>query len=261
MGKLDRKVALVTGAARGIGKAVALTLAREGADVVVNYVKSHEQAEEVTEEIRQMGRRAKAVQADVSKKQAVEKLVETTVADFERLDILVNNAGITRHASLLEMAEEDWDLVLAVNLKGAFLCTQTAAQHMVKNKYGKIVNIASIMGISTVFQRQPNYAASKAGLIQLTKNAAIELGPYGINVNAIAAGLIVTDILYLRRSPAEVDRLIDQRSKQSALRRPGTPQDMANIALFLSSEDSSFITGQVIIADGGCFEGSVPLKA
>ena len=150
------------------------------------------------------------------------------------------------------MAEEDWDVVLDVNLKGVFLCTQAAAKYMVERRYGKIINIASITGQSTGFvPGQSNYAASKAGIIQLTRVCAQELGPYGINVNAIAPGLIITDILYTNKTQEEVDRWVEEREKLAVLGRAGRTQDIANLALFLASDDSSFITGQVIASDGG----------
>jgi 3-oxoacyl-[acyl-carrier protein] reductase len=248
MGKLDQRVALVTGGARGIGKQIALTFAREGADIVLGDLI---EAETVAREIRVLGRKALAVKADISKKAEVEHLVRTTLAHFPKIDILVNNAGISRRAAFLEMTEEDWDAVLTVNLKGVFLCTQAAAKHMIKQKYGKIINIGSIYGLNAIVTGQANYAVSKAGVIQLTKFCALELGPYGINVNAIAPGMVATEMLYTQRSPEEVERRIEKRSGQTALGRVGHPQDIANIALFLASEDSSLITGQVIVSDGG----------
>lgn len=248
MGKLDQRVALVTGGARGIGKQIALTFAREGADIAVGDLV---EAEAVAREIRALGRKALAVKGDVSKKVDVEHLVRATLAHFRKIDILVNNAGISRRATFLEMTEEDWDAVLTVNLKGVFLCTQAAAKHMSKQKYGKIINIGSIYGLNTIVSGQSNYAVSKAGVIQLTKFCALELGPYGINVNAIAPGMVVTEMLHTQRSPEEVERRLEKRSKRTALGRVGHPQDIANIALFLASEDSSLITGQVIVSDGG----------
>lgn len=250
MAKLDKKVAIITGAARGIGKQIALTFAREGADVVIADLL---EMEPVAREIKEMGRQTLTVKADISKKEQVANLVEKTIAQFGKIDILVNNAGVTRRAPLLELTEEDWDGVLDVNLKGVFLCTQAAAKHMVHRKYGKIVNIASIAGLvgASLPWIAVNYAVSKAGVIRLTKSCSKELGPYGINVNAIAPGLILTEIHFSSRTAEQAQDFRDEELKAMPIGRAGTPQDIANIALFLSSDDASLITGQTIIADGG----------
>lgn len=250
MGKLDQKVAVITGGARGIGKQIALTFAKEGADVVIGDVI---EMEDVGQEIKNMGRKVVTIKADVSKKTDVKNIFDTAIANFKRVDILVNNAGISRNASLMEMTEEDWDIVLSVNLKGVFLCTQAAAKHMIEQRYGKIINIASIAGLvgASLPWISPCYAASKAGVIRLTKSCSKDLAPYGINVNAIAPGFVLTELHYTSRSPEEAKRFREEEIKAMPMGRAGTPQDIANIALFLASEDSSLITGQIIVADAG----------
>ncbi|MFC1907468.1 SDR family NAD(P)-dependent oxidoreductase [Chloroflexota bacterium] len=250
MRKLDKKVAVITGSARGIGKQIALTFASEGANIVVSDVRT-EEMEATAKEIKDLGRKVINVKADVSKKEEVKKLIDTTIDNFNKVDILVNNAGITRQASLLEMTEDEWDDVLDVNLKGVFLCTQAAAKYMIEKKYGKIISIASVDGLGGTKLRAANYAASKAGVIQLTKSYARELGTYGININAIAPGLVVTDFISTGRTPKQVEQLLEERRKLALLGRLGFPQDIANVALFLASDDSSYITGQVIVSDGG----------
>lgn len=246
MGKLAQKVAVITGGARGIGKQIALTFASEGADIVIGDIIEMEAA---AQDIKDLGRAVITVKTDVTHKEAVRNLIDSAIDKFNKVDILVNNAGIVRRAPLLEMAEEEWNAVIDVNLKGVFLCTQAVAKHMVKRQYGKIINIASIAGLNAVYV-SANYCVSKAGVIQLTKVCARELGPYGINVNAIAPGVVITDMTYTR-TPAEAERFIEERRNWAILGRIGTAQDMANLALFLASDQSSFITGQVIAADGG----------
>ena len=250
MGKLNQKVAVITGGARGIGKQIALTFSREGADVVIADVLDMETA---TEEIKSFGGRVITFKVDVSKKREVEDLIETTVKHFKRVDILVNNAGISRRAPLLEMKEEDWDGVLAVDLKGVFLCTQAAARHMASQRSGKIINIASIAGLvgASIPPVSVNYDAAKAAVIRFTKSSSKELGPFGINVNAIAPGLVLTDLTFTSRSKEEAERFRSEEVKSMPLGRAGVPEDIANIALFQASEDSSLITGQVIVADAG----------
>ena len=246
MGKLAQKVAVITGGARGIGKQIALTFASEGADIVIGDIIEMEAA---AQDIKDLGREVITVKTDVTHKEAVRNLIDSAIDNFNKVDILVNNAGIVRHAPLLEMAEEEWNAVIDVNLKGVFLCTQAVAKHMVERQYGKIINIASIAGLNAVYV-SANYCVSKAGVIQLTKVCARELGPYGINVNAIAPGVVITDMTYTR-TPAEAERFIEERRNWAILGRIGTAQDMANLALFLASDQSSFITGQVIASDGG----------
>jgi len=248
VGKLEKKVAVITGAARGIGKQIALTFASEGADIVIGDIITMETA---AQEIRSLGRKVVTVKVDVSSKQQVKNLFDTAIDNFKKVDILVNNAGIVRYASILDMSEEDWDIVLEVNLKGVFLCSQAVAGYMIQQKYGRIINIASIAGINSIPQGLTSYATSKAGVIQLTKVCAIELGPYGINVNAIAPGIVITDGLYAGRTQVETELFIKERVNLTVLDRVGTTQDIANSSLFLASDESSFITGQVIAVDGG----------
>ncbi len=246
--QLVGKVAIVTGSARGIGKAIAMRFASEGAAVVVNDT-SIEQAKQVAEEINNQGGTAAALRADVANRVDVINLVKSTLENFKAIHILVNNAGISRPVPLLEMSEEDWDAVLDVNLKGVFNCTQAVLGHMEEQRYGKIINISSLAGLGVTDVRLTSYSAAKAGVIQLTKVTAVEGGPYGINVNCIAPGLITTELANTFGSEAE--KFIEDRRKQSVLSRAGSPDEVANLALFLASDDSSFITGQVIRCDGG----------
>ncbi|MDH7481334.1 MAG: 3-oxoacyl-[acyl-carrier-protein] reductase [Armatimonadota bacterium] len=245
--KLEGKVAIVTGAGRegkGIGRSIALALAREGADIVIaDYVA--EAAEAVAEEVRLLGRRAVAVRANVANPADAEAIVQKALDEFGKIDILVNNAGITRDALMIKMSEEDWDLVINTNLKGTFNCTKAVIRPMLKQRSGKIVNVASVMGIIGNIG-QANYSASKAGIIGLTKTTARELGSRGINVNAVAPGFIQTAMT--DELPEDIRENI---SKQIPLQRLGTPDDVAGLIVFLCSEDSSYITGQVINVDGG----------
>lgn len=245
MADLEGKVAVVTGSARGIGRAICLKLARLGADVVVNDVSNEEMALELVKEIEKMGRKAIFVKANIADSAEARKLMDETVEKFGKIDILVNNAGITRDNLILRMKEEEWDAVLNVNLKGTFNCVQAATKYMIKQRQGAIVNIASIVGI-TGNAGQANYSASKAGVIGLTKTIARELASRGIRANAVAPGFIETDMT--RRLSEEVrERLI----KQIPLTRLGSPEDVANLVAFLASEESSYITGEVIRVDGG----------
>lgn len=254
MGKLDNKVALVTGAARGIGREIALTLAREGADIVANALRAPN-LELLGGEIEQLGRKAVTVTADVSKKADVERMVDTAIGAFGRIDILVCNAGITRFAPFLEMTEEDWDAVVDVDLKGTFLCGQAVAKHMIQRKYGKIVNVSSLSGSGARNATMANYAASKAGVNNLSRVMALALGEFGINVNVVAPGVIKSDMGLSRRTPEEYAAYLELYKGQTALRRVGEAQDIANVVLFLASDESSFMTGQVLISDGGVKDG------
>ncbi|MCL5058721.1 MAG: 3-oxoacyl-[acyl-carrier-protein] reductase [Actinobacteria bacterium] len=242
---LNGRVAVVTGSSRGIGRAVALALAREGADVVVNYSGREADAREVAEAITAMGRRALALRADVADPAQAAGLVEEAVKNFGRLDILVNNAGVTRDNLIPRIKEEDWDAVLSVNLKGAFNCIKSAIRPMLKARWGRIINITSVAGI-TGNAGQANYCASKAGLIGLTKSAAKEFGSRSITVNAVAPGYIVSEMT--ESLPAEA------KNKMLAgipLGRPGMPEDIAALVVFLAGESAAYITGQVITVDGG----------
>jgi len=252
--RLKDKVSLVTGASRGIGRAIAMTLAREGSDVIVNYAKSKAKAGEVVSEILGMGRRAISIQADVMYKERVDEMVSKVIREFGKMDVLVNNAGIVwKPSKFLETSKEEWERVLGVNLLGTYYCIQASAPYMIDRRYGKIINISSLAGIGTTFLEQAAYGPSKAAVINLTKRLSYELGKYNINVNAIAPGLVRTEILSSGRSKAAVERSFKEIAKLAALRRVGEPQDIANVALFLASDESSFITGQVLVADGGRF--------
>jgi NAD(P)-dependent dehydrogenase (short-subunit alcohol dehydrogenase family) len=250
MGKLDQRVAIVTGGGTGIGHSIALEFAKEGADVVVCSRKMAN-LEKVAEEIKALGRRSLAIAADVSVKKQVQNMVKQTVNELGKVDILVNNAGILRIATILETTEQDWGEVIDINLKGVFLCTQAVAKQMIAQKYGKIINISSICGRGGALGDGPSYCVSKAGVIQLTQNAAFELGPYGINVNCIAPGLIMTPMAYEDKTPEELEQLLEERRKAAVLDRLGNPEDIARVALFLASEAASFISGQTIPVDGG----------
>jgi NAD(P)-dependent dehydrogenase (short-subunit alcohol dehydrogenase family) len=249
MGKmrLKDKVALVTGAGRGIGEAIALLFAEEGANVVVNDVNEAD-ANSTAEKIKDRGRQARPVIGSVTVQGVVQRMVDTAVQEFGTLDILVNNAGIIRDARLHKMTEEQWDRVIEVNLKGAFLCTQCAARVMREKRYGKIINLSSAMWKGN--PGQLNYSAAKAGIIGLTRTAAKELAPKGINVNAIAPGLILTDMLK-STPPAILERMQKNLATMVPLNRLGLPRDVANVALFLASDESSYVTGEVISCDGG----------
>ena len=243
--QIEGKVAFVTGASRGIGRAIALTLAEAGADVAVNYAGNAAAAEEVAAEIRKMGRRALILQGDVSQTEAAASMLDAVVAEFGRCDILVNNAGITRDGLLMRMKEEDWDAVLNTNLKGVFNCTKAALKYMMKQRSGKIVNIASVVGIMGN-AGQANYAAAKAGCIGFTKSVAKEVASRGITVNAVAPGLIATDM-----TSVLPEKVIEEMAAGIPLKRAGQPVDVAKAVLFLVSDDAAYITGQTLNVDGG----------
>ncbi len=244
--KLAGKVALVTGAAQGIGKAVALLLARNGADIVVSDI-NLEKAEETAKEVQTLGRKALAIKVDVAKSDDVDKMVGTILAQFGQVDILVNNAGIARDKLILRMTEEDWDAVLNINLKGTFNCTKAVVRHMSKQRSGKIVNIASVVG-EMGNAGQGNYAASKAGVIGFTKTIAREFAQRGINVNTIAPGYIETPM-----TDALPDKAKEELKRLIPMDRLGKPEDVAEAVLFLVSEASSYITGQVLNVNGGIY--------
>ncbi len=239
------KTALVTGASRGIGKAIALALAAKGYAVAVNYAGSQAAAEAVKDEIIAAGGQAFTIQGDVSKSEDVDRIFKTIKEEFGQLDVLVNNAGITRDGLLLRMKEENWDAVISTDLKSDFLTTKAAAQMMMRKKKGAIINIASVVGIMGN-AGQANYAAAKAGVIGLTKATAKELAGRNIRVNAVAPGFIATDMT----------EVIPEKNKEMMLQsiplgRMGLAEDVANAVCFLASEDASYITGQVLKVDGG----------
>ncbi|MFH2012219.1 MAG: 3-oxoacyl-[acyl-carrier-protein] reductase [Pseudomonadota bacterium] len=243
---LKGKVALITGSAQGIGRAIAVLLANKGADIVVSDLNS-EKAQQVAKEIEEIGRRCLVTITNVADFKEAEQMINKTIEGLGHIDILVNNAGIVKDSLLLRMKEESWDQVLNVNLKGTFNCTKAAIRSMVKQRSGKIVNIASVSG-EMGNAGQANYSASKAGVIGFTKTAARELASRGINVNAVAPGFI--DTVMTKSLPEEVkENLI----KQIPIERLGTPEDVAEAVYFLVSEASSYITGQVINVNGGLY--------
>ncbi|QXM05889.1 3-oxoacyl-[acyl-carrier-protein] reductase [Crassaminicella indica] len=242
---LAGKVAVVTGGSRGIGKAIALKLASLGANIVVNYTSNAAKAEEVVKEIKDMGKFAIALKADVSNAEEVQSFIKEVEEKFDTIDILVNNAGVTRDTLLMKMKEEDWDKVMNINLKGTYNCTKAVIRKMMKQKSGKIVNVASVVGI-TGNAGQANYAASKAGVIGFTKSIAKELGSRGINVNAVAPGFIETDM-----TDVLSDKVKEELIKQIPMKKLGKAEDVANVVAFLCSDQASYITGQVLNIDGG----------
>jgi len=242
---LDNQVALVTGASRGIGRAIAIELAKAGAKVMINYAGNHAAAQEVLTIIQNNGGQAAIVQADISDMAAVEAMVKQTVDTFGRIDILVNNAGITRDNLLARMKPEDWDAVINTNLKGVFNTTKVVAKQMMKQRYGRIINMASVVGIIGN-AGQANYAAAKAGVIGFTKSLAKELAARGITVNAVAPGFIDTDMTAVL--PEQVK---NQMLANIPLGRFGTPEDVAGAVLFLASDAAKYITGQTLNVDGG----------
>ena len=244
-------MAVVTGASRGIGRTTALALAREGCNVVIGYEKNREKAHEVVQAAKESGVRAIAVACDVSIRNDVEAMFKTTVQEFGKVDILVNNAGIDYGTKLLETTDEVWDRTLDVNLKGVFLCTQVAARYMIQRRYGKIVNIASNSGFGIAVWGETAYAASKAGVMQLTKTAAFELGEYGINVNCVAPGAVNTEMLKGNMTDQEYAQFLDARKKITSLGFIAEPDDIANVVLFFASDESRFVTGKTLLVDGG----------
>lgn len=243
--KLEGKKALVTGASRGIGRAIALAMAAEGADVVVNYAGSEAAAKAVAAEIEAMGRKAIVIQADISSNEAATAMVDQAVKEFGRIDILVNNAGITRDGLLMRMKEEDWDAVLTTNLKGVFNCTKAAIKYMMKQKAGHIVNISSVVGVNGN-AGQANYAAAKAGVIGFTKAVAKEVAARGITANAVAPGFIQTDMTAVLN-----EKQVEAMQAGIPLKRLGEPSDIAKAVVFLASDDANYITGQTLNVDGG----------
>ena len=241
----EKKVAAVTGASRGIGRAIALELGRRGNFVVVNYNGSAEKAEAVKQEIEAAGGEACAMQCDVSDYGACEAFIKNIIKEYKRIDILVNNAGVTRDGLLMQMKEEDFDTVVDTNLKGAFHTIRFAARQMLKQRSGRIINLSSVVGLRGN-GGQVNYSASKAGIIGLTKSAAKELASRGITVNAIAPGFIETEMTAVLPEETKAATL-----KEIPLQKFGKPEDVAQAAAFLASEEAAYITGQVLCVDGG----------
>ncbi len=242
---LKDKVCLVTGASRGIGRAIALELAASGADVAINFVGREDAATETARMVEELGRRALVLKADVSNSKQVETMVKEVKDRFSKIDVLVNNAGITRDNLVMLLKEKEWDDVIGTNLKGAFNCIKSVSRLMLRARYGRIVNIASVVGL-TGNAGQSNYAAAKAGLVGLSKSVARELGSRGITVNVVAPGYILTDMTQDIAGEAK-----DSMLSAIPLKKAGTPKDVAHIVLFLASDRAAYITGQVVSVDGG----------
>ena len=251
--RLQDRVAIVTGSGQGIGKAIAERFAKEDAAVVIADI-NEASIDKVVRELTEAGRTAMGFKVDVTKKSQLKELMKAVTGKFGRIDILVNNAGVTRHRPLQAMNDEDWDYVLGVDLKGVFFCVQAVAEYMINQRYGKIVNISSVLGTGTtpaVGVGTYNYAAAKAAVIQLTKTLARELGPHGINVNCVAPGNIGTVMADTTRTPEELEKHNALRRSVTVLKRTVTLEEIANAVLFLASDESSFISGQLLLVDGG----------
>jgi len=249
-GRLDGRVALVTGAARGIGAATATRLAAEGASVALADL-DEAQAQQTAQQIDASGERTLGIGANVADGEQVQRMVDRTLERFGRLDILVNNAGITRDNLLFKMSDEDWDAVIAVHLRGAFLCARAAQKPMVEQKYGRIISLSSVSALGN--RGQVNYSTAKAGLQGLTRTLAIELGPFGITANAVAPGFIDTE---MTRATAQRLGLTPEQAQSAAsariaVRRVGQPSEVASVIAFLASDDASYVSGQIIYVNGG----------
>lgn len=242
---MQERVAIVTGSSRGIGRATALGLARQGYQVVVNYHHNREKAEEVLQEIRAAGTYGLVIGADVSKPEEARELIETSVKEFGRIDVLVNNAGINQDQLMLRIKDDEWERVINTNLSSAFYCSRAAVRHMLKKRYGRIINISSVVGIGGN-AGQTHYAAAKAGLLGLTYSIAREYGSRGITANAVAPGFIVSDMT-ASLSPEQQKQLLSG----IAAGRLGSPDDVASVVTFLASEAAGYINGQVLRVDGG----------
>jgi len=242
---LENKIAIVTGASRGIGKAIALTLAGYGATVIVNYCGSKESAEKVTEEIRNNGGKAMTYQADITEPESVKSMFSYVLKELGRIDILVNNAGITKDNLIMKMSEDEFDSVIRTNLKGTYLCSKEVSRTMLKQRSGRIINMSSVVGICGNIG-QVNYSASKAGIIGITKSLSKELGSRGITVNAIAPGFIKTDMTEVLN-----EELKSKMLERIPLKRLGEVNDIAETVAFLASDRAAYITGQTIQIDGG----------
>lgn len=241
----EKKVVVVTGASRGIGKEIALKYAENGYNVAINYVSDKTNVEELEKEFKEKGAEALIVKADVSKSEQVQEFIKAVIEKYGRIDVLVNNAGITRDMLLMRMKEEDFDKVIEINLKGTFLVTKEVVPYMMKKRDGKIISLSSVVGV-TGNAGQCNYSASKAGIIGFTKSIAKELASRNIRANAVAPGFIDTDMTNVLS-----DEVKENINKQIPMRRMGTAREIANVVYFLGSEESSYITGQVINIDGG----------
>jgi len=245
--RLKDRVAVITGSGRGIGAATAIRLAEEGAKIVVNDI-NEENANKVVDEIKSKGSDAIAVIVDITKMDNAKKLIDTAVEKFGQIDILVNNAGLNRDMLIKDMTEKDWDDVVDLDLKATFFCCKFASQYMVERKYGKIINISSRAWLGN--PGQANYSAAKAGVIGLTKALCMELGRYNITVNAVAPGMIETDLL---KSHPKYEQMVERALKNTPMRRVGQPREVANVILFLATDESSYVTGNIIYPSGGRF--------
>jgi 3-oxoacyl-[acyl-carrier protein] reductase len=245
--RLEGKKAVVTGGGRGVGRAVSLAFGKEGVDLVINYVRNEEAAKEVVSELKEMGRDALAVKADVASKEDAERLIGACLDRFGRIDILVNNAGISNPAMLHKMTEQQWDEVVDIHLKGAFLCTQAASRHFMERNYGKIINVTSVAGIVGT-TGQINYAAAKGGLISFTKSCARELARYHVTANIISLGIVLTD---MTKKLQEDPKLREIYMRRILLNRYAGPEDIGPAFVFLASDESNYITGQLLCVDGG----------
>ncbi len=245
--RLEGRKAVVTGGGRGVGRAVSLAFGREGADLIINYVRNEEAAKETVSELKEMGRDALAVRANVALKEDAERLIGACLDRFGSIDILVNNAGVSKPAMLQKMTEEQWDEVVDIHLKGAFLCTQAASPYFMEQNYGKIINVTSVAGIVGT-TGQINYAAAKGGLISFTKSCARELARYHVTANVISLGIVATD---MTRKLQEDPKLREIYMGRILLNRYAEPQDIAPAFVFLASDESNYITGQLLCVDGG----------
>ena len=258
--RLANKVAVVTGSASGIGLAIADCFVKQGAIIIVADL-NQAGIDKTVDEIRSAGGKAFGYQIDVSQQEKVRLLMDQVAAEHGRIDVLVNNAGISRYRPFATMTGEDWDIVLAVDLKGVFFCSQAAAPHMARQQYGRIVNISSALGTGATPHRTAGspggsaaYASAKAAVNMLTKTLARELGPHGVTVNAVAPGTFLTPISASTRTPEEVADHLEHRRKTVVLARNGTLEELANSVLFLASDDASYVTGQILCVDGGRFD-------
>lgn len=247
MGRLEGKAAVVTGGGRGIGRAICLAYAKEGADVIVNYATKDQPAQEVVELIGKMGRKAVAVKGNVAVKADAEKIINTCVDQFGKIDILVNNAGVSKPSMLYKMTEEQWDEVIDIQLKGPFLCIQAASKYMMERKYGKVINVTSSAGLWGT-KGQINYSSAKGGILALTKSAARELAGSGITVNVVQPGYVSTEMTEKIRTDPKLKEIYTGRI---LLNRFAEPEEVALTFVFLASEESNYITGQLICVDGG----------